>query len=81
MTKVRPIKVRTRREAMTSTHDSPTGWYGRVRTLQITIIWFGFFTFLCGFAQSYTQLFIFRALMDLGFGGEWAAGAGLTATC
>src|SRR5215470_19984252 len=49
--------------------------FGRVRTLQITIIWFAFFTFLCGFAQSYTQLFIFRALMGLGFGGEWAAGA------
>src|SRR5215468_1362662 len=47
--------------------------FGRVRTLQITIIWFAFFTFLCGFAQSYTQLFIFRALMGLGFGGEWAA--------
>jgi MFS family permease len=44
--------------------------FGRVRTLQITIIWFAFFTFLCGFAQSYTQLFIFRALMGLGFGGN-----------
>src|SRR5258705_9684524 len=49
--------------------------FGRVRTLQITVVWFAFFTFLCGFAQSYTQLFIFRALMGLGFGGEWAAGA------
>ena len=49
--------------------------FGRVRTLQITIVWFAFFTFLCGFAQNYTQLFIFRALMGLGFGGEWAAGA------
>ena len=49
--------------------------FGRVRTLQITIVWFAFFTFLCGFAQTYAQLFIFRALMGLGFGGEWAAGA------
>ena len=49
--------------------------FGRVRTLQITIVWFAFFTFLCGFAQSYGQLFSFRALMGLGFGGEWAAGA------
>src|SRR5260221_12441784 len=49
--------------------------FGRVRTLQITILWFAFFTFLCGFAQSYTQLFIFRALMGLGFGGEWACAA------
>jgi MFS family permease len=49
--------------------------FGRVRTLQITIAWFAVFTFLCGFAQSYAQLFIFRALMGLGFGGEWAAAA------
>ncbi|PWT77640.1 MAG: MFS transporter [Acidobacteria bacterium] len=49
--------------------------FGRVRTLQITVIWFAFFTFLCGFAQSYPQLLVFRALMGLGFGGEWAAGA------
>ena len=48
---------------------------GRVRTLQITIAWFAVFTFLCGFAQSYAQLFTFRALMGLGFGGEWAAAA------
>jgi MFS family permease len=49
--------------------------FGRVRTLQITIAWFALFTFLCGFAQSYAQLFVFRALMGLGFGGEWAAAA------
>ena len=48
---------------------------GRVRTLQITIVWFCFFTLLCAFAQNYTQLMIFRALLGLGFGGEWAAGA------
>jgi MFS family permease len=48
---------------------------GRVRTLQITIAWFAVFTFLCGFAQTYSQLFTLRALMGLGFGGEWAAGA------
>jgi len=49
--------------------------FGRVRTLQITILWFAVFTLLCGFAQSYWQLLVFRALMGLGFGGEWAAGA------
>ena len=49
--------------------------FGRVRTLQITIAWFAVFTFLCGFAQSYWQLLSFRALMGLGFGGEWAAAA------
>jgi MFS family permease len=48
---------------------------GRVRTLQITILWFATFTCLSGFAQSYGQMFIARALIGLGFGGEWAAGA------
>src|ERR1700731_1349549 len=33
--------------------------WGRVRVLQITIVWYAFFTFLCGFAQDFTQLFIF----------------------
>src|SRR3989442_12400249 len=50
---------------------------GRVRTLQITILWFALFSGLCGLAQSYGQLLAARALMGLGFGGEWAAGAGL----
>jgi MFS family permease len=49
--------------------------FGRVRTLQVTILWFAFFTLLCGFAQNYVQLLLFRALMGFGFGGEWAAGA------
>jgi MFS family permease len=48
---------------------------GRVRTLPITIGWFALFTFLRGFAQTYAQLFAFRALMGFGFGGEWAAAA------
>ncbi len=48
---------------------------GRVRTLQITILWFSFFSLLCAFAQDFTQLMICRALLGLGFGGEWAAGA------
>lgn len=55
------------------------GWLadriGRVRTLQISIAWFAGFTFLCGLAQNFEQLFIARAFMGLGFGGEWAAGA------
>ena len=49
--------------------------YGRVRVLQLTILWFAFFTFLCGFTQSYEQLLVTRALQGLGFGGEWAVGA------
>lgn len=49
--------------------------FGRVRMLQITILWYSFFTFLCAFAQDFEQLFILRALHGFGFGGEWAAGA------
>jgi MFS family permease len=49
--------------------------FGRVRMLQITILWYSVFTFLCAFAQNFQQLFILRALHGFGFGGEWAAGA------
>ncbi|NWB90012.1 MFS transporter [Pseudomonas agarici] len=48
---------------------------GRVKTLQYTIIWFATFSLLSAFAQNFTQLTICRALLGLGFGGEWAAGA------
>src|SRR5437773_4341865 len=48
---------------------------GRVRTLQIAILWFAVFSFLSGLAQNFEQLFAARALLGLGFGGEWAAGA------
>jgi MFS family permease len=48
---------------------------GRVRTLQITVIWFSIFSLFCAFAQNFTQLIVFRALLGLGFGGEWTAGA------
>jgi MFS family permease len=49
--------------------------YGRVRALQITVVWYAVFTFLSGFTQNFEQLFVCRALQGLGFGGEWAAGA------
>ena len=49
--------------------------FGRVRVLRLTILWYSVFTFLCGFAQNFEQLFILRALHGLGFGGEWAIGA------
>jgi MFS family permease len=56
-----------------------SGWFadrfGRVRTLQLAILWFAVFTFLSGLAQNYAQLFAARSFMGLGFGGEWAAGA------
>lgn len=48
---------------------------GRVKVLQITIVWFSVCTGLIGFAQNAEQMFILRALQGLGFGGEWAVGA------
>ena len=48
---------------------------GRVRTLQLTIVWFSLFSLVCAFVQNFDQLLVARALLGLGFGGEWAAGA------
>ena len=48
---------------------------GRVRTLQLTVIWFAVFTALSALTNSYGQLLAVRILQGLGFGGEWAAGA------
>ncbi len=53
--------------------------YGRVKVLQITILWFAFFTFLSGFTSSFGELLVTRSLMGLGFGGEWAVGSVLMA--
>lgn len=53
--------------------------FGRVRVLQVTILWFSFFTFLSGFTDSFWQLMITRSLQGLGFGGEWAVGSVLIA--
>jgi MFS family permease len=49
--------------------------WGRVRVLQITIVWFAVFTFLSGFTTTFTQLLVVRGLQGLGFGGEWAVGS------
>jgi MFS family permease len=59
------------------------GWFGgyiadrigRVKMIQFTILWFSFFSILCAFAQDFTQLAIYRALLGFGFGAEWSAGA------
>jgi len=48
---------------------------GRVKVLQITIVWFAAFTGLSAFTNSFHELLITRSLQGLGFGGEWAAGA------
>lgn len=48
---------------------------GRVRMIKLTILWFSVFSVLCAFAQDFTQLTIYRALLGFGFGAEWSAGA------
>jgi MFS family permease len=59
------------------------GWFagflsdhiGRVKTLQITVLWFSVFSLICAFTQNFSQLMVARGLLGFGFGGEWAAGA------
>ena len=53
--------------------------FGRVKTLQIMIIWFSFFTFLAAFVTNYHWLLVLKGLQGFGIGGEWAAGAVLMA--
>ncbi len=48
---------------------------GRVRALTVSILLYSIFTFACGLAQNVWQLAIFRLLLGLGMGGEWASGA------
>ena len=48
---------------------------GRVKTLQLTILWFSVFSLVCAVVQNFDQLLIARGVLGLGFGGEWAAGA------
>src|ERR1700720_788877 len=40
---------------------------GRVKTLQLTILWFSFFSLVCAVVQNFDQLLIARALLGLGF--------------
>jgi MFS family permease len=51
--------------------------FGRTRALMGSIVVYSIFTALCGVAQTVTQLAVFRVLLGLGMGGEWASGAAL----
>ena len=53
--------------------------FGRVKALMGSILVYSFFTGACGFSREIWQLAIFRVLLGLGMGGEWAAGAALVA--
>lgn len=51
--------------------------FGRKRALMAAVLIYSIFTAACGFAQSAMQLAVFRVLLGLGMGGEWATGAAL----
>ena len=51
--------------------------FGRMRMLQISILWFSVFSLVCAFAQTPLQLASARALAALGFGGELAVAIAL----
>jgi MFS family permease len=52
---------------------------GRVRVLTYTIVVFAVFTGLCGLAQGYYDLLLYRTLAGLGLGGEFGIGMALVA--
>ena len=43
----------------------------------ISILWYSLSNFATGFSPTFTYLFIFRALLGIGMGAEWPAGAAL----
>lgn len=51
--------------------------FGRTRALMGSIIIYSIFTAACGLSQTVWQLAVFRILLGLGMGGEWASGAAL----
>jgi MFS family permease len=50
---------------------------GRARALIGSILVYSVFTAACGLAQNVVHLAVFRILLGLGVGGEWATGAAL----
>ncbi len=58
-----------------------SGWLadrlGRRAPLMISILWYSICNFIAGFSPSFTFLFVIRALLGIGMGAEWPAGAAL----
>jgi MFS family permease len=50
---------------------------GRTVALMCSILIYSVFTAACGLAQTVGQLAVFRVLLGIGMGGEWASGAAL----
>jgi MFS family permease len=57
------------------------GWisdrFGRTRALMLSVLLYSIFTAACGLAGSFAHFVVFRILLGLGMGGEWASGAAL----
>ena len=58
-----------------------SGWLadrmGRKKPLMISILWYSICNFIAGFSPTFAFLFVFRALLGIGMGAEWPAGAAL----
>jgi len=54
-------------------------YFGRTKTLVVTILIYAVFTGLAALSHTWWQLALFRFITALGIGGEWAAGAALVA--
>ena len=58
-----------------------SGWMadrmGRRAPLMISILWYSVCNFAAGFSPTFTFLFVTRALLGIGMGAEWPAGAAL----
>ena len=58
-----------------------SGWLadrvGRKTPLMISILWYSVCNFIAGFSPTFWFLFLFRALLGIGMGAEWPAGAAL----
>jgi MFS transporter, SHS family, lactate transporter len=59
-----------------------SGWLsdriGRKTPLMISIAWYSVCNFIAGFSPNFWFLFVFRALLGIGMGAEWPAGAALS---
>jgi SHS family lactate transporter-like MFS transporter len=58
-----------------------SGWLadriGRKAPLMLSILWFSICNLIAGFSPSFTFLLVVRALLGIGMGAEWPAGASL----
>lgn len=53
--------------------------FGRTRALILSVLMYSIFTAACGLATEIWHLALFRVLLGIGMGGEWASGASLVA--